>query len=149
MKRFFLFLALIAQPLVASAEPTEEEVELFALNLYWEARSEGTAGMEAVGWVVLNRVRSRRFPSTITEVIKEGGTTFPCQWNWRCDRRDDTPTEPKAWAKAQRLAAKMLSSPPDDPTKGALWFHLDSIEAPGFLSKREKTLHLGRHFFYR
>lgn len=40
--------------------------------MYWEARSEGRPGMEAVGWEVLNRVASAEYPGTVCEVVREG-----------------------------------------------------------------------------
>ena len=48
----------------ASAASLKQERDCLALAIYWEARGEGTRGMLAVGWTVLNRVSSRDFPST-------------------------------------------------------------------------------------
>ena len=45
-----------------------------ALNMYYEARNQGTAGAIAVTNVVLNRVNDERFPNTICEVVKQGPT---------------------------------------------------------------------------
>ncbi len=61
-------------PGVAFADAHEEDaVRCMALNLYWEARSEGREGMLAVGWVVLNRMAHPKFPNTVCEVIQQGG----------------------------------------------------------------------------
>jgi len=40
-------------------------VHCLALNMYHEARNQGTAGILAVSAVVLNRVRDKRFPNNI------------------------------------------------------------------------------------
>lgn len=126
------------------------ERELFALNLYYEARSEGRDGMIAVAWVVLNRIESEAFPDSITAVINEP-TGRSCQWGWTCDGRSDTPTEQDNWALAQEVADLMLSDArPADPTDGAIAFHETFRDTPGWLqSGATRTVTLDNHHFYR
>lgn len=126
------------------------ERELFALNLYHEARSEGRDGMIAVGWVVLNRIPSGAFPDSITAVINEP-TRRGCQWGWTCDGRSDTPTEMEKWQLAQEVADLLLSDArPADPTGGAVAFHETFRRPPGWLSRgATRTVTLGNHHFYR
>jgi spore germination cell wall hydrolase CwlJ-like protein len=138
--------------LMTSARAASDELDAsrcFALNLYFEARSEGQDGMVAVGWVVLNRVGSDLYPDSICAVVYEGGERPPCEFNWWCDGRSDRPTETESWELAQRVSEMMLNNPPADPTDGALWFHMDSIPVPVWLNSRERTLHLGNHYFYK
>lgn len=143
----------------AATEPASEapapansaaERELFALNLYHEARSEGRDGMIAVGWVVLNRIPSDAFPDSITAVINEP-TRRGCQWGWTCDRRPDTPTEMEKWVLAQEVADLLLSEArPADPTGGAVAFHETFRRTPGWLRRGgTRTVTLGNHHFYR
>ena len=127
----------------------KQDVHCLALNLYWEARSEGREGMIAVAWVVLNRVNHAAYPNTACAVIHQGGEQPPCQWSWWCDGKSDRPTEPKSWSLSQEIARQMLSNPPPDPTQEALWFHLDTIPMPQWLHSRERTVQIGRHIFYR
>ena len=47
-------------------------------NVYFEARNQGTAGWSAVISVTLNRVKDKRFPNTICEVVKQGPTRESC-----------------------------------------------------------------------
>ncbi len=117
-----------------------------ALTLYWEARGEGRAGMQAVGAVVLNRVDDHRFPDTVCGVVKQGGETPPCQFSWWCDGRSDRPSNGRSWAAALALADEMLTARPRDPTRGALFFHSTSIDSPW---RRTRTAHIGNHVFYR
>ncbi|MEZ5490420.1 MAG: cell wall hydrolase [Gammaproteobacteria bacterium] len=126
-----------------------DETLCFTQNLYFEARSEGREGMIAVGWVVLNRVESDMYPNSVCGVIYDGGERPPCEFNWWCDGRSDQPTEPESWELANQITRQMLNNPPADPTDGALWFHMDSISVPGWLNSRERTLHLGAHYFYK
>jgi N-acetylmuramoyl-L-alanine amidase len=137
-------------PVVAfPAADDDTAVRCLALNLYWEARSEGREGMLAVGWVVLNRVAHPKFPNTVCEVIHQGGEKPPCEWSWWCDGRSDRPTAPKSWAIAQDLARKLLSQPPADPTHGALWFHHEKLGVPRWWKSRKPTAHIGHHKFYK
>ena len=54
-------------------------IKCLALNMYHEARDQGTAGILAVSAVVLNRVRDKRFPNSICEVIYQG----PIRESWK------------------------------------------------------------------
>ena len=133
----------------AQESTTAAERELFALNLYHEARSEGRDGMIAVGWVVLNRIESEAFPDSITAVINEP-TRRSCQWGWTCDGRSDTPTEQDKWEMAQEVAELMLSDArPADPTEGAVVFHETFRATPGWLRGATRTVTLNNHHFYR
>ncbi len=142
-------LADIGSPRVQAASNNADAALCFTQNLYFEARSEGREGMIAVGWVVLNRVDSDRYPDSICGVIYDGGERSPCEFNWWCDGMSDRPAEPESWELAQEITDLMLNNPPADPTDGALWFHMDSIEVPDWLMPRERTLHLGAHYFYK
>lgn len=141
-----------AEPTSVAAESTisAAERELFALNLYHEARSEGRDGMIAVGWVVLNRIPSADFPDSITAVINEP-TRRGCQWGWTCDRRSDAPAELEKWQQAQEVADLMLSDArPADPTGGAVAFHETFRRTSGWLRRGgTRTVTIGNHHFYR
>lgn len=132
-------------PTVSAAER-----ELFALNLYHEARSEGRDGMIAVGWVVFNRIESDAFPDSITMVINEP-TRRGCQWGWTCDGRSDAPAEMEMWQLAQEVADLLLSEArPADPTGGAVAFYETFRATPVWLRQgATRTLTLKDHHFYR
>lgn len=49
---------------------SDEQLDCLALALYWEARGDGRRGMTAVGWTVLNRVDSPKFPATPCAVVQ-------------------------------------------------------------------------------
>ncbi len=58
-------------------EPAPGDLDLLATIIYCEARGEDYDGKVAVGAVVLNRVRSTRFPNSISEVIYSPGQFSP------------------------------------------------------------------------
>ena len=80
----------------------DTEISCMADNIYFEARNQGTAGWSAVASVTLNRVKDKRFPNTVCEVVKQGptreswkkdGNYYPlkhrCQFSWYCDCKKD------------------------------------------------------------
>ena len=51
-----------------------EGLACLALNIYHEARDQSIEGQIAVAQVVLERVKSKKYPSTICEVVMQGPT---------------------------------------------------------------------------
>lgn len=141
--------ALLTQSCASTAVrpvPSRQEERCLALTLYWEARGEGRSGMVAVGWTVLNRMHSTRFPSTVCGVVLQGGETPPCQFSWWCDGKSDWPRDRRSWQSAQRIAAELLTNPPRDPTHGAVFYHSTGIRSPW---RRVRTARIGGLVFYR
>jgi spore germination cell wall hydrolase CwlJ-like protein len=135
------------KPLVESATKDDAAAQkCLALAMYWEARGEGHRGMLAVGSVVLNRVEDDRFPDTVCDVVYQGGETPPCQFSWWCDGKSDRPSHQASWERSRILADSLLTARPQDPTNGALFFHTKSVRPPW---RREQTVQIGNHVFYR
>ena len=138
-------------------DPTE--LRCLALNIYFEAAIESTAGKLAVAQVTLNRVNSNRFPSTICGVVYQGPTHadgFPkrdrCQFSWYCDGKHDTPNESPAWRESQRLAEYFMKHTAEfdfiDITDGATHYHANYIDPPRWANKRQRTVSIDTHIFY-
>jgi spore germination cell wall hydrolase CwlJ-like protein len=128
----------------AGADHTD--AHCLALSLYFEARDDGRPGMEAVGWVILNRLENPEFPDTICAVVQDGGETPPCQFEWWCDGKSDRPAEDEPWRLARAVAQELLTDPPPDPTGSALFFHSQTVDPAWDL---ERTTEIGTHIFYR
>ncbi len=130
------------------AEPGDE-IRCLALNIYFEARSEPEAGKRAVGHVVMNRVKSARFPGTVCEVVRQGGELRRnrCQFSWWCDGRSDKPLNKREWHKSSELALAVYWGRTEDPTAGALWYHADYVK-PSWRKEFERGPKIGRHIFY-
>ena len=141
-------LGLVAPPRADAAQTGwfRQQQQSMALNMYWEARGEGRDGMVAVGWTVLNRMNSRRFPTTPCDVVYQGGTRRGCEFSWWCDGRSDRPRDASSWRLALHIAEQVLIAPPPDPTGGALYYHSTSVR-PGW--SYAQTTRIGRHVFYR
>lgn len=132
---------------------SKDELMCLALNDYWEARSEVTAGRIAVARVVLNRAMDPRFPSNVCDVIKQtkvAGVSNRCQFSWYCDEKDNDVADSKEWRDSIKIAAAVLQkdSAIPDPTGGALWYHADFLR-PAWAAGFESTTIIGTHVFYR
>ena len=151
----------VGQPLPEDLK--SEAVECLALNMYHEARGQGTAGELAVTTVVMNRVNDSRFPNTICGVVKQGPTRpswkdpkilFPikhkCQFSWYCDGKLDVPpTSGSLWKDSREVARYVLSTPDlMDITDGATHYHADYISSPRWADPRRKTAQIDTHIFY-
>jgi len=66
-----------------------DAITCLSRTIYWEARGEGTAAMEAIANVVMNRLGQKGFPNTICEVVMQGNEQGACQFSWWCDGRSD------------------------------------------------------------
>ncbi|MBE0618248.1 MAG: cell wall hydrolase, partial [Proteobacteria bacterium] len=67
---------------LAGDEPLDRAITCLARSIYWEAKGEGDAGMEAVANVVMNRLGHKGFPNTICGVVKQGHEQGACQFSW-------------------------------------------------------------------
>lgn len=68
-----------AQAISKAEEPeyTESELRYMTSIIYCEARGESYAGKKAVGIVVMNRVKSKKFPNSVKKVIYQSGQFSP------------------------------------------------------------------------
>lgn len=129
------FVALLATGVhVDAASEPETEFECLAYNIYWEARSESTAGMYAVAEVTLRRVRDPRFPNTICGVVKQ-----PNQFSWYWDGKSDVPRNINAYKNAEHVAFKALGS----------WSHIELVNDAVFYMNPDKASENGKRFFMK
>ena len=125
------------------------ELYCLAQTIHFEAHRGSPEGQRAVGHVVLNRVADARFPNSICAVVRQGGTArFACQFHWYCDGLSDEPTDADSWRDAVTAAWAVFANPADDPTRGALFFHNDSV-SPGWARRLERIGRIGWHTYYR
>lgn len=112
------------------------DVELLARLIHGEARGEPYVGMVAVGAVVLNRVRSSKFPNTIAGVIYQAGA-FDAVADGQIHL---TPNE-----QSRRAARDALNG--WDPTGGCLYYYNPATATSKWIWTREVRLNIGDHSF--
>ena len=120
----------------AASSSYSGDVELLARLIHGEARGEPYVGMVAVGAVVMNRVRSSRFPTTIAGVIYQSGA-FDAVKDGQINL---TPNE-----QSRRAARDALNG--WDPTNGCLYYYNPSTATSSWIWTREVRLNIGAHSF--
>ncbi len=142
----------------AAATPeayNELTIDILARTLWGEARNEGTAGMQAVACVVLNRVNTARefggywWGNTIIEVCHKA-YQFSC-WN-KTDpnyRKLIAVTDENIhFATAKRIARRAVLGFIDDPTYGADHYHTRAVK-PYWSRGKTPTNVIGQHVFFK
>ena len=160
-------LLFVAAPIevITADKPTygsSEHIQCLAMNMYHEARDQGTAGKLAVSAVVLNRVNDNRFPDNVCEVVLQAqmkpswktGLPVPirnrCQFSWYCDGKSDEVKDKKAYQKILDFARLIMHNDIQfvDITDGATHYHADYVK-PDWAKTKTRTTEIGDHIFYR
>ncbi len=125
-------------------ETDNEEQDCLANAVYFEARGEALEGQLAVAEVVLNRMNSGRYPTTICGVV-----TQPAQFSFVRNRR--IPAADRAsesWTKAVAVARIAQDRTTQQLTNDVLWYHADYV-APSWGRRLTRVNKIGTHIFYR
>ena len=124
------------------------ELDCLTTALYYEARGEGEAGMEAVAQVIVNRARHPDFPKTLCGVIYQGaGGSRGCQFSFACDGSMRRRTEVALWDRARTVAERAMEGPVSAAVGTSTFFHATRISPRWRGLQRVATV--GRHVFYR
>jgi len=123
--------------------------ECLSEALYFEARGETIKGQFAVAEVIMNRVKSTRFPDNICGVINQGtGRKFQCQFTYTCDGNPDTIREKGAYTNVGKVARAVIDGRAPALTSGATHYHTTAVR-PKWSRVYSKTAAIGVHVFYR
>lgn len=118
--------------------------------IYFESRSEPEDGQAAVAQVVLNRVKSGLYPSSVCGVVYQNRHRYKaCQFTFACEGRSLAITEPDAWATAQRIAKSVLEGSEYNASVGHSTHYHATYVSPYWSRRLKRTDQIGRHIFYR
>ncbi len=110
---------------------------LLARAIHGEARGEPYIGKVAVGAVILNRVKSPKFPNTVAGVIYQ-----PLAFTAVADGQINLTPPGKDSIKAARDALNGW-----DPTYGSLYYWNPATATSKWIWSRKVTLKIGKHWF--
>jgi spore germination cell wall hydrolase CwlJ-like protein len=134
----------------SSAPKNSSKSDLYwmAMNIYHEAGSEPFIGKIAVGAVTLNRLKDKRFPKNIRDVVTE-----PQQFSWYNSKTANTPpTNNQRWRESYEAAKLLLTSKLSSDIikllEGATHFHAINIK-PDWVKHVTKVATIEGHVFYR
>ncbi|MHB8885600.1 MAG: cell wall hydrolase [Methylovirgula sp.] len=126
------------------------EDRCLAEAIYFEARSEPKEGQAAVAQVVLNRVASGLYPSTICGVVFQNRRHYhACQFSFACEGRSLRINEPEAWRTAVRIAEEVSNGKTYVADVGAAThYHADYVR-PTWARRLKRMDVIGHHIFYK
>ncbi len=132
------------------ADRLESEKRCLAQAVYFEARGESEDGQAAVAQVVLNRMTSGLYPSTICGVVFQNRShRHACQFSFACDGRPLRVREAEAWTEASRIAEDVLAGKTWLADIGdATHYHANYVR-PRWARSLRKIDVIGKHIFYR
>ena len=119
-----------------SSSNNSSNVTLLAKAIYGEARGEPYAGQVAVGAVIMNRVKSSKFPNTISGVIYQSGA-FDAVSDGQINLNPDST--------AKKAAQDALNG--WDPSYGAIYYFNPSTATNKWIWSRPLTVTIGKHRF--
>lgn len=127
---------------------TIDQADYMARTIYGEARGEGARGMQAVGNVIMNRIKQGGwFGASIKDVVLKP-KQFSC-WNENDPNRTVILSANAAQlATARNIAERVMSGELSDITGGATHYHAKSI-TPYWAKTLTKTATIGNHIFYK
>lgn len=120
----------------SSTSANSSNTNLLARIIYGESRGEPYAGQVAVGAVVLNRVKSSKFPNTIAGVIYQKGA-FDAVSDGQINKSPDST--------AIKAAKDALNG--WDPSYGAIYYFNPSTATNKWIWSRPLTVVIGKHRF--
>ena len=119
-----------------SSSNNSSNVNLLARAIYGEARGESYTGQVAVGAVIMNRVRSSKFPNTIAGVIYQSGA-FDAVSDGQINLEPD--------ATAKKAAQDAING--WDPSYGAIYYFNPNTATNDWIWSRPMTVTIGKHRF--
>lgn len=118
--------------------------------IYYEAGNEPEEGQRAVAQVILNRLASGRWPTSVCGVIYEGTERSDrrCQFTFSCDGSMARTPAAASWARARSVAARVLSGEIFAPAGLATFYHTLAVRPP-WADRVRPVAVIGAHIFYR
>jgi spore germination cell wall hydrolase CwlJ-like protein len=131
------------------AKDRARQLRCLAEAIYFEARSEPEAGQAAVAEVVLNRVRSGIYPTTVCGVVyQDREHPFACQFSFACEGKSLRVEEPGPWATATRIAEGVADGKMFDKRfASAINYHAVYVR-PFWAPTLKRLDRIGLHVFY-
>ena len=129
----------------------DKEITCLAQNAYHEARGQHEVGMLGVTFVVINRMKSKRFPNSACEVVwqkrlNRAGNWIP-QFSWTLDGKSDEITHFSSWSKALELASDAYHERVVSPVGQADHYHRKDI-TKWWSKKMAIVAEIGDHLFF-
>lgn len=131
----------VSQIVALPSVDLDEDMRCLATAVYFESKGEPLEGQLAVAQVILNRVASGNYPSSICGVVYQRS-----QFSFAWDKRPDRPSNSTAWRTAQAIAVIAATDNWREIVPDATHFHATRV-APGW-HRLKRVSTVGNHVFY-
>ena len=118
-----------------------KQIECLSTNAYHEARNQGDKGIIATVFVVLNRTKDSRFPSTPCAVVKQKG-----QFSWV--GKGKVIKDKETYQEVKQLVLETVKGEHRDFTHGSTYYHATYVK-PSWSNKMKCTVRIKDHVFYK
>lgn len=115
---------------------TSSDLYLLAKTIYAEGRGEPYTGQVAIGAVILNRVKSSKFPNTVSGVVYQKNA-FTAVSDGQINLTPDNT--------AMRAAQDAVNG--WDPTGGAIYYYNPAVATSTWIFSRPTVTVIGKHVF--
>ncbi len=132
----------------AGSTRVRADLECLTGAVYYEARGESPQGQHAVAQVVMNRVKHPAYPKSVCAVVYQGAGRSGCQFSFACDGSTRRGREAKAWARARKVAARVLAGGTVANIGYATHFHTTAV-SPFWAPQMLRVAQVGAHVFYK
>jgi spore germination cell wall hydrolase CwlJ-like protein len=151
-----LFVFMIAFILtINKSKASEYDIECMVEAIYHEARSESFIAQIAVGNVILQRVKDKRYPNTVCDVVHQAkkwkGNLIRnrCQFSYYCDGKSEKYKELDALLQVIDTSELILKGVMLEQTMGATHYHTWKVSPHWSRSPTFTKLgRVGSHIFY-
>ena len=122
-----------------------DSIQCLAVNAYHEARSESDHANLMIMAVVYNRMKDKRFPNTLCDVVFQ-----KAQFSWTNDGLSDKLSNEKQYNRLYKLAEKFLTSPSKfvKDSKGVNHYHTVEV-SPHWKDSMRYVKTVENHKFYK
>lgn len=136
-----------AAPAMADSD-RDRAADCMSWAIAYEAANQPVAGQEAVGQVILNRLRDPRRPKTVCGVVFEGAERRTgCQFSFTCDGSLRHRMSDQTMVLARSIALSVLDGLAPDHVGAATHYHADYV-LPAWAADGRRVAQIGAHIFY-
>lgn len=141
--------ARLADLSIVSAKDLERAHACLTQAIYHESRGEPVRGQQAVAQVVLNRVKSGVYPTSICGVIFQNQHwRNRCQFSFACDGTKKRVHDQEAWETATRIADDAIAGRYFLQEIGDSTHYHAAYVAPRWRRSLQRMKKIGEHIFY-
>lgn len=147
-------------PTFKTAKLDPQEFDCMRANMFFEARNQKSdEAMIAIGYTVLNRIASKKYPDSICGVVQQAKYDAKgrmirnkCQFSWVCDGKKKVvdvanTLERQAWDRAGTLADAVMRGRVMNPVGNSTMYHADYVK-PYWKKAFKQVAIIEQHIFY-